>query len=585
MPKQIWNSCFTSYFKELSDRRLNLPTTLLVIYSIPVSMTLSVGCNITYAIVTSPDSSSPWAPIPLINTTALFFAFLFQNIILYSAHPVTGWIADTIIGRAKAITLSLWSCWIAMIIQLISYCIQYSTYGIPVSIAKYALSGLSLIFIMIGTASFFTSVFAYGMDQLVYASSAKLRAFIHWATWGMFTGFLVSYVAFIDTTIYQPTIVMTTTFCISVFLSIVLVLHMFLKDKFLYSGKVMDNPYKMVYQVIKYASEHKFPENRSAFTYWEEDMPGRIDLGKQKYGGPFTEDNVENTKTFWRILAVFCATFGIYIPYFTIVNGIQPYVDIFKDGATAIDGYGAYIAYISLDELILVAVPLMELVIIPLFPKLEFFLTNPLRLMVLSNIFMIFALLSMLVLDTAGSYMTPHSVHCAFAPGMYTYNLSYLWYLCVFIFVGFVSMLNYIGAFELICSQAPSSMVGMLTGMFWFVKAVYMDIGSMIPFSFVVFNWDGPHVGKISCTFWIILLQVVFSIIGLAVLIFAAAKYRKRHRGDRIVPQFIIEDHFEKIIHSRATNFDYEEDDIIEIVSGTVENKDTPKEKKLKIQD
>ena len=29
------------------------------------------------------------------------------------------------------------------------------------------------------------------------------------------------------------------------------------------------------------------PERRSAFTYWEEDIPRRIDLGKSKYGGPF----------------------------------------------------------------------------------------------------------------------------------------------------------------------------------------------------------------------------------------------------------------------------------------------------------
>ena len=83
------------------------------------------------------------------------------------------------------------------------------------------------------------------------------------------------------------------------------------------------NPLKLVYQVLKYW-KHKIPEHRSAFTYWEEDplltckskyggpqrrcfhilgrrifhFLGRIDLGKSKYGGPFTTEEVEDIKAF-----------------------------------------------------------------------------------------------------------------------------------------------------------------------------------------------------------------------------------------------------------------------------------------------
>ena len=32
------------------------------------------------------------------------------------------------------------------------------------------------------------------------------------------------------------------------------------------------NSYTMVYKVLKYAWQHKCPERRSAFTYWEEDL-------------------------------------------------------------------------------------------------------------------------------------------------------------------------------------------------------------------------------------------------------------------------------------------------------------------------
>ena len=63
-----------------------------------------------------------------------------------------------------------------------------------------------------------------------------------------------------------------------------------------------EHPLKLIYNVLKYAWKHKCPENRSAFTYWEDDIPSRIDLGKNKYGGPFTTEEVEDTKTFFSII-------------------------------------------------------------------------------------------------------------------------------------------------------------------------------------------------------------------------------------------------------------------------------------------
>ena len=62
-----------------------------------------------------------------------------------------------------------------------------------------------------------------------------------------------------------------------------------------------------------YSWKHNVPEHRSAFTYWEEDIPRRIDLGKNKYGGPFTNEEVEDTKTFLRILPLLLCLFGYHL--------------------------------------------------------------------------------------------------------------------------------------------------------------------------------------------------------------------------------------------------------------------------------
>ena len=77
-----------------------------------------------------------------------------QNIFLSFAYPILGWLADTKIGGEIAINLSLWSCWFGTLLQVISYCIQYGTCGIPVNIAKYRISGVVLLLLMFEAASF-----------------------------------------------------------------------------------------------------------------------------------------------------------------------------------------------------------------------------------------------------------------------------------------------------------------------------------------------------------------------------------------------------------------------------------------------
>ena len=42
----------------------------------------------------------------------------------------------------------------------------------------------------------------------------------------------------------------------------------------------------------------------SAFTYCEDELPSRLDLGKEKYGGPFTTEQVEDVDVFLGILKV-----------------------------------------------------------------------------------------------------------------------------------------------------------------------------------------------------------------------------------------------------------------------------------------
>ena len=111
-------------------------------------------------------------------------------------------------------------------------------------------------------------------------------------------------------------------------------------NKTLVKEPTSPNPLKLLYNVLKYAARNKYPRSRSAFSYWDE-KKSRIDLSKTKYGGPFTFEEVEDVKTFLRMLgiilvgsfftgyfSVFADTEGFMFYRFQDVNFIENNTDI-----------------------------------------------------------------------------------------------------------------------------------------------------------------------------------------------------------------------------------------------------------------
>ena len=81
---------------------------------------------------------------------------------------------------------------------------------------------------------------------------------------------------------------------------------------------------KTIFQVLRFAAKHRAPLNRSALTYWKEDISSRIDLGKSKYGVPFTTEQVENVKTVLRLLVVSSPLFLVSLSITFHINGLFP---------------------------------------------------------------------------------------------------------------------------------------------------------------------------------------------------------------------------------------------------------------------
>ena len=86
-------------------------------------------------------------------------------------------------------------------------------------------------------------------------------------------------------------------------------------------GSKGSNPYFLVYNVLKLDKEHKYPVHRSALIFWENKIPSKINLGKRKYWGPFTNEEFEDVKTFLQLLKLLFSLSGILIALYLVWMG------------------------------------------------------------------------------------------------------------------------------------------------------------------------------------------------------------------------------------------------------------------------
>ena len=156
-----------------------------------------------------------------------------------------------------------------------------------------------LIPLGIGYEGFQANVIPFGIDQLTDASTTEITSFIAWYVWAFVSGRLP--VDFIEKCLAGYKVF--TPFLMSVFLTVATA-SIFLFNQVLVKEPATQNPFKLVHGVIRFAIKNKYPRQRSAFTYCEDEPPSRIDFGKSRYGGPFTTEQVEDVKTLLRLLIV-----------------------------------------------------------------------------------------------------------------------------------------------------------------------------------------------------------------------------------------------------------------------------------------
>ena len=199
--------------------------------------------------------------ISLVSKSLPFQFILFSCYIFF---PFLGLLADVYIGRYRAILIGVILSFVSWIIIGLAF-ILHSYYGflrtlwiLPVFILHF-----------IGFISFTANIIQYNIDQLIGASAKELSTMIYLNIAAFpFAWFLTVWLPLLDATIAELVIFITS----GVALSLILVSHSLFKHK-LENISLIKNPIKLIVRVLCYARKHKYPENCSALTYWEEEAP------------------------------------------------------------------------------------------------------------------------------------------------------------------------------------------------------------------------------------------------------------------------------------------------------------------------
>ena len=316
------------------------------------------------------------------------------------------------------------------------------------------------------------------------------------------------------------------------------------------------NPYKLVYRVTKFARQHKVPIRRSAFTYCEDDIPTGLDLGKDKYGGPFTTEQVEDVKAFYGILKILFSlgiTFFLDIasgPLFTMFTHIQDN-SIIHDTTVNV---GYLIQDILLKKgmlsstLVVLGVPIY----ICLFRPYYHCGLNMLKRMGIGIVFFILSVTCTLVAEatihSSSNSTATQSMYSDWITNYINSNLGTSHHNRVLALIpqqclsALSVLFIYPALYEFICAQSPHSMKGLFIGLTFAVKGVFEFFSSA---TFLLFCLLRHSLSNYITVYYAVTIAV--GVVGLIFYVYFARRYKLRERDELCNVHRFAEEYYSKI--------------------------------------
>ena len=463
--------------------------------------------------------------------------------------PVAGWVGDSLLGRYRAIMAGYFLMMVGFLIFLSAFVMmQFNWTPIPAVI-------MLCVYILvntIGAGNIFTNMLPFMIDQMIGASADDISAAVQWYFWTLSLGTLAHYllVCFSIAQLMNNHAVFTIAI-VFLSLSVVLITDT-LYHKRLDGHFKRNNPFKTIFQVLNYARKTKYPEHRSALTYFDEEEPSRLDYGKHKFGGPFTEEEVEDVKTVLRLMPLFMGPFGAFV-----ANNLAVSRDHFQAHliSTTVQNFDcvASLREIIFYSIAVILIPVYRFIVFPLLHK---HIPSLLKRIGTGLVLCLIGLSINLTLDTVG-HMNSNNTQCMFDtqhPGSdNTLPIPLYWPLISDIVIGVGAVIAACSATEFVMAQTPNRMRGVMMGVGFMLLAAGFVAHNGLQLLIGHFNKATP-----SCGFYYYLVLSILLILSLVLFTIAAKRYKLRERERHVNIQAIAEEHYERY-------FDQEEEYMREV--------------------
>ena len=260
-------------------------------------------------------------------------------------------------------------------------------------------------------------------------------------------------------------------------------------------------------------------------------LVSRMDLGKMKYGGPFTTEQVEDVKTILRLLAItvsFCFV-GLSF-YFPIATDINVHIYI---GSTHCDSsflLNSPVKYSLLGTLT------YEFFVYPLVRnKLPSILKRigVVSLMIITVSFVCFILKLAHFLSHSSETTTEWTVYIIY------YSTS-----------GLLGQVLLTLGLEFMCAQSPYNMRGLLISLVAPLVIVSATIGAALG-SFITNKIDSICT-KSWCSLVLISARIAFCLFGFLLFCVVARWYKRRVRDEDYSPQRVVEEVYDRYLTAAA---------------------------------
>ena len=496
----------------------------------------------------------------------------------FMLYPIGGLIADLRYGRYKVIKMSLINNWVGAILASVLgvlFSAKVYSHALALTVAYSVAAFLFITLFGLGIGGFQSNAVQFGLDQLLDASSEELSLFLHWFVWTEHFGELI------------PRLSAAASYCrkrdieyimfgisglLYLALSTVCLVLVCCKRRWFNCENVVGNPYWNVYRVLKFSARHDKPlGHRSALTYSDDARPSRFDFAKQKYGGIFTTEVVEDVKTFLRILLMLLAItpmfcFEVSTSYLFPIYGLH----LGKNVSVNIECTYEWMLFESgtLSSIIsVVAIPLYIILVYPhvhikrWFPRIIY-------RMGIGVVLKVTTVITMFIIQVVANYTASHGYNCLFLAEyrehknnhfIQTLEFPTQTLIIINMLNGIASPLINITILEFISAQSPHTMKGLLLGVFYAFRGLFITLGCVVSFPFAQEKLWGDHRGIFDCGFYYYLSNSVLGVIGLVVFLMAARRYRNRERDDPPYSHQYAEDYYSRYASRPTTRLVEEE--------------------------